>query len=438
MPGRFKDYIAVPKPNMYQSLHTTVISDIESHNFPFEVQIRTQEMHKIAEYGIAAHWKYKEGVTGATSMDDKLSWVKEMLNYDNDFRDSHEFLDLIRSSDISNTNEVYVFTPNGDVKTLTAGATALDFAYAVHSQVGNRCVGTKVNGKIVPLETVLKTGDVVEVMTNVNAKGPSRDWLKIVKTPSAKSKIKQFFKHELKDEYIRDGKSMIERDAKHRGLSVSELLTPEAISAVCERYMFANEDEMYASVGYGSVALNKVMLKLIASSPNVSTNIRAQQVVRKKSNNNSKESSVIIKGMSDLLVRFAHCCSPVPGDDIIGYISRGRGVCVHRADCHAVRNMEAERLVPAEWSQLSGNATFQATIEIVAEDKCGIMAEITKVITNEGLSMVAINARKDRSGNAFSTITVEISNNDQVNQLITKLGQITNVIKVYRVSGAKQ
>ena len=212
MPGRFKDYIAVPKPNMYQSLHTTVIIEFEKHSYPIEVQIRTHEMHKIAEYGIAAHWKYKEGVSGATAMDDRLGWVKEVLSYDNDLKDSTEFLDLIRK-DISNTNEVYVFTPTGDVKIMQAGATALDFAYAIHSQVGNKCVGIKVNNKIVPLETVLNTGDTVEVMTNPNAKGPSRDWLKIVKTASAKSKIRQFFKRELKDEYIRTGKSMIERDA---------------------------------------------------------------------------------------------------------------------------------------------------------------------------------------------------------------------------------
>lgn len=434
MPGRFKDYIAVPKRNMYQSLHTTVFLDYQSHRYPIEVQIRTYEMHKIAEYGVAAHWKYKEGVTTKTEMDETLGWVKEVLSYDKDFRDSKEFLNLIRK-DISNTNEVYVFTPNGDVKILAAGSNALDFAYAVHSEVGNKCVGTKVNNKIVPLDTVLSTGDTVEVMTNPNAKGPSRDWLKIVTTPSAKAKIRQFFKRELKDEYIRTGKSMVERDAKHRGISPSELVTPEAVAAVCERYMLANADEMYAAVGYGSLSLTQVMLKLITANKHVSDTIKAQQVVRSRKPVNSKEKSVIIKGVEGLLVRFSRCCSPVPGDEIVGYISRGRGVCVHRADCPAVKNMEKERLIKAEWANTSEQATFAASIEIISEDKGDIFAEITRAIANEGLPMTAINARKDKKGNAVANVTVEISNHDQANQLITKLKSIPAVINAYRVNG---
>lgn len=434
MPGRFKDYIAVPKRNMYQSLHTTVFLDYQSHRYPIEVQIRTYEMHKIAEYGVAAHWKYKEGVTTKTEMDETLGWVKEVLSYDKDFRDSKEFLNLIRK-DISNTNEVYVFTPNGDVKILAAGSNALDFAYAVHSEVGNKCVGTKVNNKIVPLDTVLSTGDTVEVMTNPNAKGPSRDWLKIVTTPSAKAKIRQFFKRELKDEYIRTGKSMVERDAKHRGISPSELVTPEAVAAVCERYMLADADEMYAAVGYGSLSLTQVMLKLITANKHVSDAIKAQQVVRSRKPVNSKEKSVIIKGVEGLLVRFSRCCSPVPGDEIVGYISRGRGVCVHRADCPAVKNMEKERLIKAEWANTSEQATFAASIEIISEDKGDIFAEITRAIANEGLPMTAINARKDKKGNAVANVTVEISNHDQANQLITKLKSIPAVINAYRVNG---
>lgn len=434
MPGRFKDYIAVPKRNMYQSLHTTVFLDYQSHRYPIEVQIRTYEMHKIAEYGVAAHWKYKEGVTTKTEMDETLGWVKEVLSYDKDFRDSKEFLNLIRK-DISNTNEVYVFTPNGDVKILAAGSNALDFAYAVHSEVGNKCVGTKVNNKIVPLDTVLSTGDTVEVMTNPNAKGPSRDWLKIVTTPSAKAKIRQFFKRELKDEYIRTGKSMVERDAKHRGISPSELVTPEAVAAVCERYMLANADEMYAAVGYGSLSLTQVMLKLITANKHVSDAIKAQQVVRSRKPVNSKEKSVIIKGVEGLLVRFSRCCSPVPGDEIVGYISRGRGVCVHRADCPAVKNMEKERLIKAEWANTSEQTTFAASIEIISEDKGDIFAEITRAIANEGLPMTAINARKDKKGNAVANVTVEISNHDQANQLITKLKSIPAVINAYRVNG---
>lgn len=434
MPGRFKDYIAVPKRNMYQSLHTTVFLDYESHRYPSEVQIRTYEMHKIAEYGVAAHWKYKEGIASKTDMDETLGWVKEVLSYDKDFRGSKEFLDLIRK-DISITNEVYIFTPNGDVKILPAGANALDFAYAVHSQVGNKCVGTKVNNKIVPLDTVLQTGDTVEVMTNPNAKGPSRDWLKIVTTPSAKAKIRQFFKRELKDEYIRTGKSMVERDAKHRGIALSELLTPEAIAAVCERYMFTDEDEMYAAIGYGSISLTQVMLKLITSNRLVSDAVKAQQVVRNHKVATTKEKSVIIKGVEGLLVRFSRCCSPVPGDEIVGYISRGRGVCVHRADCPAVKNMEPERLIKAEWATTSGQTTFPASIEIISEDKGDIFAEITRTIANEGLPMTAINARKDKKGNAVASVTVEISNHEQVNQLIAKIKSLPAVINVYRTNG---
>lgn len=435
MPGRFKDYIAVPKPNLYQSLHTTVFTDFEGHSYPIEVQIRTHEMHKIAEYGIAAHWKYKEGIAGETPMDEKLSWVKEVLSYNDDFRDSKEFLDLIRK-DISNTNEVYVFTPNGDVKVLSAGANALDFAYAIHSQVGNKCVGAKVNNKIVPLNTQLNTGDTVEVLTNANAKGPSRDWLKIATTASAKAKIRQFFKRELKEEYIRTGKSMVERDAKHRGFTIAELLTPDAIAATCERYMFNDADEMFAAVGYGSISLNSVMSKLIAGNPQIQERYRKQQNERKHNGTSRRENAVVIKGMDDLLVRFAKCCSPVPGDDIVGYISRGRGVCVHRADCPSVKSMEKERLVEASWVQSEGaTATFVATIEIIAEDKGDIFADITKTIVNEGLPMVGINARKDKKGNAVATVSVEISNHDQVAQLMKKVQTIPAVINVYRTHG---
>ena len=434
MPGRFKDYIAVPKPNMYQSLHTTVIIEVETHTYPIEVQIRTHEMHKIAEYGIAAHWKYKEGIKGATTMDENLSWVKEVLSYDDDLKDSTEFLDLIRK-DISNTNEVYVFTPNGDVKSLPAESTGLDFAYLIHSQVGNKCVGIKINNKIVPLDTVLTTGDTVEVMTNPNAKGPSRDWLKIVKTASAKAKIRQFFKRELKDEYIRTGRAMIEREIKHRGINPADLMTTEAVQAVCDRYMLANVDEMYAAVGYGSLSLNQVVIKLISSNTAVYERLRSQQNARKKQQVGSKEKSVIIKGVDDLLVRFSRCCSPVPGDDIVGFISRGRGVIVHRADCPTLKNMEPERIVKAEWVNTGDKTTFPVTIEIIAEDKGGVFADITKVISNEGLSFIAINARRDRKGNAVATITVEVTNHEQTNQLMNRLLTIPAVVNVYRTHG---
>lgn len=428
IPGRFKDYIAVPKPNMYQSLHTTVITNF---GVPFEIQIRTHEMHKIAEYGIAAHWKYKEGVTKVTELDDKLGWIKDVLSYETDLKDSSEFLDIIRK-DISITNEVYVFTPKGDVRAMTAGGTALDFAYAIHSEVGNKCVGTKVNGKIVPLDKVLDTGDVVEVLTNPNSKGPSRDWLKIVKTSGAKAKIRQFFKRELKDENIKTGKAMLEREAKHRGFALSELLTNEALRAVCERYSYTSLDEIYASVGYGGISLNQVLIKLIST--NKKSGYLPDAIVQSKRKPNTKENSVIIKGNEDILVRFSGCCSPVPGDEIIGYVSRGRGVSVHRADCPALKGFEKERLVEAQWVKENNEATFAASIQVVSEDKGEVFAEITRIIANENLPLLAINARKDKNHNAIATMTVEISNHEQVTNLIKKLQSLPTTIQAFRTT----
>ncbi len=428
IPGRFKDYIAVPKPNMYQSLHTTVITN---YGVPFEIQIRTEEMHRIAEYGIAAHWKYKEGVQGDTMLDEKLRWVKEVLAYEPDIKDSKEFLDLIKR-DISINEEIYVFTPKGDVRALNANATALDFAYLIHSEVGNRCVGTKVNGKIVPLDRVLKTGDVVEVLTNPNSKGPSRDWLKIVMTSSAKAKIRQFFKRELKDEYIKTGKSMLERDAKHRGYTLSQLMTKEALEVLFERYSFNNAEEMFASVGYGGITVNQVLTKLIGKNKQMGV-LDEPDVVKRKSAS-TKENAVIVKGSKDLLVRFSGCCSPVPGDEIIGYISRGRGVCIHRADCKSVKAFEKERLAEAEWASMQTAAAFPADIQIIAEDKGEVFADITKVVSNEKLPLLAINARKDKNRNAVATITVEITNHSQVNALIAKLQSLPATLKVFRTT----
>jgi len=429
VPGRFKDYIAVPKPNLYQSLHTTVITNF---GVPFEIQIRTHEMHKIAEYGIAAHWKYKEGVKGVTELDDKLTWVQDVLNYETDLKDSKEFLDYIRK-DISISNEVYVFTPKGDVRAISAGATALDFAYMIHSEVGNRCVGTKVNGKIVPLDKIIQTGDVIEVLTNPNSKGPSRDWLKIVKTSGAKAKIRQFFKRELKDENIKTGKSMLEREAKRRGYTLSELLTDEAEKAVCDRYMFNTLDELYAALGYGGLSINQVIFKLLAA--NVANGSIQEDIPVRKHKHSAKENSVIIKGAEDILVRFSGCCSPVPGDEIIGYVSRGRGVSVHRKDCPAVKTFEKERLVEAEWAKVTTEATFSATLQIISEDKGGVFADITRVIANENLPLLSINARKDpKTRNAVATVTVDIENNEQVALLIAKLNNLPNTIKVFRTT----
>ncbi|MDD3832146.1 MAG: bifunctional (p)ppGpp synthetase/guanosine-3',5'-bis(diphosphate) 3'-pyrophosphohydrolase [Clostridia bacterium] len=431
IPGRFKDYIAVPKPNMYQSLHTTVITN---YGVPFEIQIRTKEMHKVAEYGIAAHWKYKEGIKGSTSLDDKLRWVKEVLSYEPDIQDSKEFLDLIKR-DISATSEIYVFTPKGDVVALSSNATALDFAYAIHSQVGNHCVGIKVNGKIVPLDRQLETGEVVEVLTNANSKGPSRDWLKIVRSSSAKAKIRQFFKRELKEEHLKLGKSLLEKDAKHRGLVLSSLLTTEGINAVCARYSFSSMDEAYASVGYGGITTSQVLSKLLGANNQTSklADILPTQEIQLKKKPKNADNVVDIKGHDDLLVRFSACCSPVFGDDIIGYISRGRGVSIHRKDCYCVKSLEQERLVEAKWIQQE-SAKFHTAIQIVSENKVGVFAEITKVISNQKLPLLAVKAKIDKNGDAVSIITLEVSGQEEVEELISKIRSLSTTLKVFRVA----
>lgn len=429
IPGRIKDYIAVPKPNMYQSLHTTVITNLGA---PFEIQIRTKEMHRIAEYGIAAHWKYKEGAFDK-DISDKISWISDVITYDDEHKDSKEFLDSIKK-DVSISDEVFVFTPKGAVKNLQAGATALDFAYAVHSEVGNKCVGAKVNSKLVPLGHVLENGDIVEILTSANSKGPSRDWLKIVVTSSAKSKIRQFFKKELKDENIKNGKMMLEREAKRRGFTLSQLSQPKALETVFKRYMFNDADEMYASVGYGSISTNQVLLKLIDYYKKHVEKVVIDGEVVYKPKSNGKNNSVIIKGYDDLLIRFSKCCSPVPGDKIVGYISRGRGITIHLADCPTVKQLEKERLVEAEWSQSNAGASFAASLQVLCEDKGVVFADLTKIITNQDLPILSFSARKDKNHNIVAVFSVEIKDHQQLNQLIEKIRAYPNTLDVFRTT----
>ena len=345
LPGRFKDYIAMPKPNGYQSLHTTVITKFKE---TFEIQIRTYEMHRIAEYGIAAHWKYKEGKTGATKIDDQINWLREVMDTQRESSDSHEFLENIEGNVF--TDEVYVFTPKGKVLNLPVGSTTVDFAYAIHSAVGNKCIGAKVNGKIVPLNTVLNTGDIVEILTTNSGKGPSRDWIKFVKTASARTKIRQYFKKEMKEENIKRGKDMLEREAKRRGYNLSELLSTAGLNYIMNRYTLSSIDDLYASVGFGGLTTNQIIVKLIdyfkrdLLSKNPVAEIKTTSTTGKSSSGNG----VLIRGYDDFLVRLSHCCNPVPGDKIVGYVSRGRGVSVHCVDCPNVKNMEPERLIEAK------------------------------------------------------------------------------------------
>ena len=429
LPGRFKDYIAMPKPNGYQSLHTTVITKFKE---TFEIQIRTYEMHRIAEYGIAAHWKYKEGKTGATKIDDQINWLREVMDTQRESSDSHEFLENIEGNVF--TDEVYVFTPKGKVLNLPVGSTTVDFAYAIHSAVGNKCIGAKVNGKIVPLNTVLNTGDIVEILTTNSGKGPSRDWIKFVKTASARTKIRQYFKKEMKEENIKRGKDMLEREAKRRGYNLSELLSTAGLNYIMNRYTLSSIDDLYASVGFGGLTTNQIIVKLIdyfkcdLLSKNPVAEIKTTSTTGKSSSGNG----VLIRGYDDFLVRLSHCCNPVPGDKIVGYVSRGRGVSVHCVDCPNVKNMEPERLIEAKWDDVISQ-NFLASLKIYCENKGGILAAVTTIISNMKISITGAFARSDNdNGTAEITVMLEVKSTDQVEDVIKKLKTLPEVIDVHR------
>ena len=429
LPGRFKDYIAMPKPNGYQSLHTTVITKFKE---TFEIQIRTYEMHRIAEYGIAAHWKYKEGKTGATKIDDQINWLRGVMDTQRESSDSHEFLENIEGNVF--TDEVYVFTPKGKVLNLPVGSTTVDFAYAIHSAVGNKCIGAKVNGKIVPLNTVLNTGDIVEILTTNSGKGPSRDWIKFVKTASARTKIRQYFKKEMKEENIKRGKDMLEREAKRRGYNLSELLSTAGLNYIMNRYTLSSIDDLYASVGFGGLTTNQIIVKLIdyfkrdLLSKNPVAEIKTTSTTGKSSSGNG----VLIRGYDDFLVRLSHCCNPVPGDKIVGYVSRGRGVSVHCVDCPNVKNMEPERLIEAKWDDVISQ-NFLASLKIYCENKGGILAAVTTIISNMKISITGAFARSDNdSGTAEITVMLEVKSTDQVEDVIKKLKTLPEVIDVHR------
>lgn len=429
LPGRFKDYIAMPKPNGYQSLHTTVITKFKE---TFEIQIRTYEMHRVAEYGIAAHWKYKEGKTGATKIDDQINWLREVMDTQRESSDSHEFLENIEGNVF--TDEVYVFTPKGKVLNLPVGSTTVDFAYAIHSAVGNKCIGAKVNGKIVPLNTVLNTGDIVEILTTNSGKGPSRDWIKFVKTASARTKIRQYFKKEMKEENIKRGKDMLEREAKRRGYNLSELLSTAGLNYIMNRYTLSSIDDLYASVGFGGLTTNQIIVKLIdyfkrdLLSKNPVAEIKTTSTTGKSSSGNG----VLIRGYDDFLVRLSHCCNPVPGDKIVGYVSRGRGVSVHCVDCPNVKNMEPERLIEAKWDDVISQ-NFLASLKIYCENKSGILAAVTTIISNMKISITGAFARSDNdNGTAEITVMLEVKSTDQVEDVIKKLKTLPEVIDVHR------
>ncbi len=428
IPGRIKDYIATPKPNKYQSLHTTVMT---RYGQPFEIQIRTEEMHKVAEFGIAAHWKYKEGRTAEanTDMENRLTWLREVMEWEGDLKDSKEFIDALKTELYS--HELLVFTPRGKVISLPPDATPIDFAYAIHSEVGNHCTGARVNSKIVPLTTTLEVGDVVEIITSPNSKGPSRDWLKFIKSSSAKAKIRQFFKNELKDENIRIGQLKLEEEAKKKGFTLSTLLTEESFKRISERFSFNEQAEMFAAVGYGSISVNQILFKLIDF---YRKETPAAFEIHPSAGGKST-GGVLVNGQSGMLLRFAGCCSPVPGDEIVGYTSRGRGVVIHRADCPNMRNVEAQRLLPASWQIAAGaKARFNANISIRAVDQGGALSVLSQVVADMKLSITAVNGRIDKNRDAILEASISLSDISEMDLLLKKMRADKRIYDVHRIT----
>ncbi|MBQ3220417.1 MAG: bifunctional (p)ppGpp synthetase/guanosine-3',5'-bis(diphosphate) 3'-pyrophosphohydrolase [Clostridia bacterium] len=429
IPGRIKDYIATPKPNKYQSLHTTVMT---SYGQPFEIQIRTEEMHRIAEFGIAAHWKYKEGRTDEenSNFENRLAWLREVMEWQGDLKDSREFIDALKTELYS--HELLVFTPRGKVISLPPEATPVDFAYAIHSEVGNRCTGARVNSKIVPLSTTLEVGDVVEIITSPNSKGPSRDWLKFIKSSSARAKIRQFYKNELKEENIKLGQAKLEEEAKKRGYALSNILTEDSFKRISERFSFNTMDEMFAAVGYGSISVNQILFKLI-DFYRKETPLALE--VRGGDSGNRAPGGVLINGQAGMLVRFAGCCSPVPGDEIIGYTSRGRGVVVHRADCPNIKGVDGQRLLPASWRIEAGaKQRYNANISIRATDQGSALSVLSFVVSDLKLSITAVNGRIDKNGDAVLEASVSLTDISEVDLLIKKMQADKRIYEVHRIT----
>lgn len=426
VPGRIKDYIATPKQNMYRSLHTTVVTNFGK---VFEIQIRTYEMNHQAEYGIAAHWKYKENKNEVDSLDTRLSWIREVMEWQGGLKDSREFLNSIKGDIYS--SEVLVFTPKGDVISLPKDATPLDFAYHIHSAVGNKCVGAKVNSKIVPLSSSLQVGDVVEIITSQNSKGPSWDWLKIVKSPSSRVKIRQFFKREMKEENIKTGKSMLEAEAKRRGFSFNELLTEESFLVLSSKMVFNNEEEMYASVGYGAVSAGQVLVKLIDYFRKNQPQVQPAKLFASKQN---RTGGVTVKGMQGILVRYAGCCNPVPGDEIVGYISHGHGVTVHRSDCPNLKNAETERLIEVSWVD-KDVSYYNAGIKVIGISQTDILTAVASAVALLRLEIVSTNGRIEASTRQFVVdFNIRLNNKNDLDSLINKIKQDSRIVDVYRVA----
>ena len=449
IPGRFKDYIAMPKPNMYQSLHTTLMSSVGQ---PFEIQIRTQEMHKTAEYGIAAHWKYKESggsKKGVLAEEEKMSWLRQILEWQRDMSDNKEFLNLIKGDLDLFADDVYCFTPQGDVKNLPTGSTPIDFAYSIHSAVGNKMVGARVNGKLVPIDYKIQNGDRIEILTSQNSRGPSRDWLNIVKSTQAKNKINQWFKKEFKESNIIRGKEMVVAYCKAKALNITNLLQPKYEEIVQRKYGFKDWDSVLAAIGHGGLKEGQVVNRLAEEYGKDHKQELTDEIVLEKVAEASKnkvhiaksKSGIVVKGIDDVAVRFSRCCNPVPGDEIVGFVTRGRGLSIHRTDCvNMIHLTEAERarLIPAEWEGDVAEETggqYLAEIKMYARDRQGLLMSISKVFTEMEMDVKSLNIRTNKQGTATIEAGFIVHGREELAKVIGKLRQIDDVIDIERATG---
>ena len=450
IPGRFKDYIAMPKANMYQSLHTTLIGP---NGQPFEIQIRTYEMHKTAEYGIAAHWKYKESSDGKKPVDqqeaEKMTWLRQILEWQRDMSDNREFMNLLKSDLDLFSESVYCFTPSGDVKTLPSGSTPIDFAYSVHSAVGNKMIGARVNGKLVTIDYKIQNGDRIEIITSQNSRGPSRDWLNVVKSTQAKNKINQWFKNQFKEDNILKGKEMLTQYCKAKSINMSDIMKPEFQNLVMRKYGFKDWDSVLAAIGHGGLKEGQVVNKMVEEYEKIhKKEITDEKVMEAVTENSDKKlklakskSGIIVKGLTDVSVRFSKCCSPVPGDEIVGYVTRGRGVSIHRTDCvniMCLQESERARLIDAEWQDMgsaSSGEKYATEIKIYANNRTGLLVDISKIFTERNIDMTQMNVRTSKQGTATISITFEISSKEELQKIAEKLYQVESVMDVERATG---
>ena len=450
IPGRFKDYIAMPKANMYQSLHTTLIGP---NGQPFEIQIRTYEMHKTAEYGIAAHWKYKESSDGKKPVDqqeaEKMTWLRQIQEWQRDMSDNREFMNLLKSDLDLFSESVYCFTPTGEVKALPSGSTPIDFAYSVHSAVGNKMIGARVNGKLVTIDYKIQNGDRIEIITSQNSRGPSRDWLNVVKSTQAKNKINQWFKNQFKEENILKGKEMLAQYCKLKSINTANIMKPEFQNAVMRKYGFRDWDSVLAAIGHGGLKEGQVINKMVEEYEKLHrkeiTDEKVMEAVTENKNSKLKltksKSGIVVKGLSDVSVRFSKCCSPVPGDEIVGFVTRGRGVSIHRTDCVNIINLqesERQRLIDAEWQDVGSSSSgekYATEIKIYANNRTGLLVDISRIFTERGIDMTSMNVRTSKQGTATISVTFDIGGKEELQRIAEKLYQVESVLDVERATG---